>query len=289
MEETKELITETTEAKEIVTTEANEAAETKEAAEPAAPAITNREDREVVVSFDHVTKEYKLYKTDKARFRGLFSKKVPYKINRAVDDLSFELRKGDSIALLGHNGAGKSTILKMVTGVTFPTSGEVMTKGKISALLELKAGFDPESTGRENIYLKCSLMGMGDEEIKKREPKIIKFADLGEYIDQPIRSYSSGMKARLGFAICVNVEPDILIVDEALSVGDKRFRRKCIRKVKKIMADENVTLLFVTHSSQTAQEFCERGLVLEKGKKLFEGNLQDAIDFYEAQDELLQE
>lgn len=261
----------------------------QQAAEEQKPRRVNREDREVVVSFDHVTKEYKLYKTDKARFRGLFSKKVPYKVNRAVDDLSFELRKGDSIALLGHNGAGKSTILKMVTGVTFPTSGEVMTKGKISALLELKAGFDPESTGRENIYLKCSLMGMKDEEIKKREPKIVKFADLGDYIDQPIRSYSSGMKARLGFAICVNVEPDILIVDEALSVGDKRFRKKCIKKVKKIMADENVTLLFVTHSSQTAQAFCERGIVLEKGRKLFEGDLQDAIDFYEAQDELLQD
>ena len=301
MEETKELIKETTETTEITETTETKTAESAEsndsaAAKPSAekPAVTapvrqNREDREVVVSFDHVTKEYKLYKTDKARFRGLFSKKVPYKVNRAVDDLSFELRKGDSIALLGHNGAGKSTILKMVTGVTFPTSGEVMTKGKISALLELKAGFDPESTGRENIYLKCSLMGMKDDEIKAREPQIVKFADLGEYIDQPIRSYSSGMKARLGFAICVNVEPDILIVDEALSVGDKRFRRKCIKKVKKIMADENVTLMFVTHSSQTAQEFCERGLVLEKGKKLFEGNLQDAIDFYEAQDELLQE
>lgn len=245
------------------------------------------EDREVVVSFKHVTKEYKLYKTDKARFRGLFSKKVPFKVNRAVDDLSFELKRGDSIALLGHNGAGKSTILKMVTGVTFPTSGEVMTKGKISALLELKAGFDPESTGRENISLKCSLMGMKENEIKEREPAIIKFADLGDYIDQPVRSYSSGMKARLGFAICVNVDPDILIVDEALSVGDKRFRKKCIKKVKKIMADENVTLLFVTHSSATAQAFCEKGIVLEKGKKLFEGDLQEAIEFYEAQDELL--
>ena len=242
-------------------------------------------EKEVVISFKNVTKEYKLFKSDKARFRALFSNRVKYKVNRAVDDLSFEVRKGESLALLGHNGAGKSTILKMVTGVTFPTTGEIYTKGTISALLELSSGFDAESTGRENIHLKCSLLGMSEPEIKALEPAIIEFADIGEYIDQPLRAYSSGMKARLGFAISVNVNPDILIVDEALSVGDKKFRKKCTKKVKEIMADENVTLLFVTHSSETAKEFCQRGIVLEKGKKLFEGSLQEAIDFYEANDD----
>ncbi len=239
-------------------------------------------DREVVVKFTNVTKLYKLYKSDRARFKGLFNKKVPYKENKAVNNLSFEVRRGDSVALLGRNGAGKSTILKMVTGVAFPTEGEVYVKGKVSALLELGAGFDAESTGRENIRFKCSLMGMSDEEIDAVEESIVAFADLGDYIDQPLRSYSSGMKARLGFAISVNAQPDILIVDEALSVGDKNFQKKCKAKVSEIMADENVTLLFVTHSLVTARDFCSRGIVLAKGKKLFDGDIDAAIAYYDS-------
>lgn len=237
---------------------------------------------DIVVKFDHVTKLYKLYKSDKARFKGLFAKSVPYKENRAVNDLSFEVRSGESLALFGRNGAGKSTILKMITGVAFPTEGEITVNGKVSALLELTAGFDPESTGRENIYFRCSLMGMTDEEIKAVEDDIVEFADIGEYMDQPLRSYSSGMKARLGFAISVNAQPDILIVDEALSVGDKNFQKKCKDKVAEIMADENVTLLFVTHSPATAKDFCKRGMVLERGRKLFDGDIDEAISFYDA-------
>ena len=235
----------------------------------------------VVVKFDNITKIYKLYKSDKARFKGLFSKKVPYKENRAVNGMSFEVKKGESVALFGRNGAGKSTILKMITGVTFPTEGEVYVDGKVSALLELAAGFDPESTGRENIRFKCSLMGMNDKEIDAVEEDIIEFADIGDYIDQPLRSFSSGMKARLGFAISVNSRPDILIVDEALSVGDKAFREKCREKVEEIMSDENVTFLFVTHSLDTAREFCDRGIVLEKGRILFDGEIEEAIEFYD--------
>lgn len=239
-------------------------------------------DRKVVVKFTKVTKKYKLYKSERDRFRRLFSKSVEFKEKRAINNLSFTIRQGDSVAFLGRNGAGKSTLLKMVTGVTYPTSGEVYVDGKVSALLELGAGFDAQATGRENIYLRCSLMGMTNEEIQAVEPAIVEFADLDEYIDQPIRSYSSGMKARLGFAINVNAEPDILIVDEALSVGDKEFRKKCTKKVNEIMADEKVTLLFVTHSLSTAKDFCNKGIVLEKGKKLFEGDIDEAIKFYEA-------
>ena len=242
-------------------------------------------EKEIAIRFDHVTKEYKLYKNDKARFRGLFNKKVPYKKNKAVNNLSFTVEKGDSLSLIGRNGAGKSTILKIITGVTYPTSGKVEVNGKISALLELSAGFDKEFTGRENIYFKCELMGMKREEIKAIENDIIAFADLGEYIDQPLRSYSSGMKSRLGFAISVNVKPDILIVDEALSVGDRKFRKKCTKKVKEIMADDQVTLLFVTHSLEAAKSFCRRGIVLEHGKKLFDGDIEEAIAFYDAREE----
>lgn len=235
-----------------------------------------------VIKFSNVTKVYKLYKSDRARFKGLFSKKVKYKENRAVNNLSFEVRQGESVALFGRNGAGKSTILKMITGVCFPTEGKVDVDGKVSALLELAAGFDVESTGRENIAFKCSLMGLTESEIAEVEPDIVEFADVGDYIDQPLRSYSSGMKARLGFAISVNARPDILIVDEALSVGDKAFRKKCKDKVAEIMADENVTLLFVTHSLATAKDFCKRGIVLEKGRMLFDGSIDEAIEFYDA-------
>ncbi len=240
------------------------------------------EEKPVVIRFTHVTKEYKLFKSDKARLKSLFSKKKNYKIKRAVDDLSFEVRKGEGMALIGRNGAGKSTILKMITGVSFPTKGEIYVEGKISALLELSSGFDPEADGYENIKLKCSLMGMSDEQIKEVMPAIVEFADIGEYIEQPLRSYSSGMKARLGFAISVNSNPDILIVDEALSVGDKAFRKKCITKVKEIMSDSNVTLLFVTHALGTAKDFCHKGIVLEKGKKLYEGEIEEAIEFYDS-------
>ena len=170
----------------------------------------------------------------------------------------------------------------MITGVCFPTEGEIEVDGKVSALLELAAGFDVESTGRENISFKCSLMGLNEAEIAEVEPDIIEFADIGDYIDQPLRSYSSGMKARLGFAISVNARPDILIVDEALSVGDKAFRQKCKDKVSEIMADEDVTLLFVTHSLATAKDFCKRGIVLEKGKLLFDGDIEEAIEFYDS-------
>ena len=238
-------------------------------------------EKETVIKFDNVTKMYKLYKSDKARFKGLFNKRVPYKKNYAVNKLSFEVKKGEGLALLGRNGAGKSTILKMITGVAYPTEGEITVEGKVSALLELAAGFDLESTGKENIKLKCNLMGMSDEEIEAVKKDIIEFADIGEYIDQPLRSYSSGMKARLGFAISVNSNPDILIVDEALSVGDKQFRKKCTDRVQQLMSDSNVTLLFVTHSLSTAKDFCQKGIVLEKGKKLFEGDIDDAIEYYD--------
>ena len=234
-----------------------------------------------VIVFDHVTKIYKLYKNDKFRFLSMFTKKIKYKENRAINDVSFVVKKGESVALFGKNGAGKSTILKMITGVTFPTSGEITVNGRVSALLELTAGFDGEFTGRENIYLKCNLMGINDEEIKILEDEIIDFAELGEYIDQPVRTYSSGMKARLGFAINANVEPEILIVDEALSVGDKAFRKKCQNKVKEVMRDKEVTFLFVTHSVGTAKAFCDRGIVLEKGKIVFDGEIDKAIELYE--------
>ena len=239
---------------------------------------------EVVIRFDHVTKTYNLYKSDRGRFLGIFNykKKGQYlgSVN-ASDDLSFEIKKGEAVAFLGHNGAGKSTALKMVTGVTHPTSGTVEVKGRVSALLELTAGFDMQLTGRENIALRGQIMGLNKHEIAELEPGIIEFADLGLYIDQPMKSYSSGMRARLGFAFAVAINPEILVVDEALSVGDRAFQKKCIERIREIMMDENVTVLFVTHASATAKQFCSRGIVLDKGTKVVDGSIEEATKYFE--------
>lgn len=237
--------------------------------------------RNVAVEFDRVSKRYKLYKSDRHRFLSIFSRRVPHKIVYANEDLSFTIQKGESVAILGRNGAGKSTMLKMVTGVTFPTSGTVTVNGRVSALLELTAGFDNKLTGRENIRLRGQIWGLNDEELAELEATAIDFADIGDYIDQPVRTYSSGMKARLGFAISANINPDILVIDEALSVGDVAFRKKCDALIKEIMKREEVTVLLVTHSSSSARAISDRGLVLEKGRLVFDGPIDHAIEFYE--------
>lgn len=235
---------------------------------------------ENVVEFKKVSKIYKLYKNDKRRLLSIFIKGIPYKEKKAVNNVSFNVKKGESVAIFGKNGAGKSTILKMITGVTFPTNGEINVKGRVSALLELTSGFDPEFTGRENIYLKGRILGLREEEIKKLEPTIVEFAELEEYIDQPVRTYSSGMKARLGFSVNVNIEPEILIVDEALSVGDEEFKKKCMKKINEIIEKDNVTLLFVTHATGVAKEFCKRGIVMQNGKIICDTDINEAVEVY---------
>lgn len=235
---------------------------------------------DVVISFKNVSKVYKLYSSTRARLLGVFIKKTPHKKKKAVDDVSFEIRRGESVALFGKNGAGKSTILKLITEVAFPTTGEIKVNGRVSALLELTSGFDMEFTGRENIFLKGHILGLKDDEIRALENQIIDFSELQDYIDQPVRTYSSGMKARLGFAINVNISPEILIVDEALSVGDAAFKNKCIEKISGIIEKDNVTLLFVTHQAAVAEEFCKRGIVMKAGKIVFDGDVHEASEFY---------
>lgn len=237
-------------------------------------------EREIAIEFKAVSKIYKLYASSRKRLLSVFFKGIPYREKKATNDVSFKIYKGESVALLGRNGAGKSTIMKMITGVAYPTEGEVIVNGRVSALLELTSGFDPELTGMENIYLKGQIMGLKNSEIKEVEQNIIEFADLGDYINQPVKTYSSGMKARLGFAVNVNIEPEILIIDEALSVGDAVFRRKCLEKVNSIMASENVTLLFVTHSMATAKKFCKRGIVLKNGTLIHDSDIDEAVEVY---------
>lgn len=236
---------------------------------------------EIAIRFRKVSKKYKLYRSDRHRFLGIFSNKIDYKEVYANRDLTFTIGRGESVAIMGKNGAGKSTMLKMITGVVFPSSGEVIVNGRVSALLELTAGFDPEFTGRENVNLRGQIWGMDKSEILELEQKVVDFADIGDYIDQPMRTYSSGMKARVGFAISAHMNPEILVIDEALSVGDKAFRQKCDRKIKEIMEKEGVTVLFVTHSAAAAEAICERGVVLQKGMLVFDGTIDDAIEFYE--------
>ncbi len=236
--------------------------------------------RDTVIELKNVTKKYKLYSSTRKRLLGVFFKSIKYKEKLAVNDVSFEIKRGESVALFGKNGAGKSTVLKMITGVAFPTDGEIIVNGRVSALLELKSGFDGELTGRENIYLKGHILGLTDDEIKTLEPTIIEFSELEDYIDQPVRTYSSGMKSRLGFAINVNIKPEILIVDEALSVGDTAFKTKCREKVNEIIEKDYVTLLFVTHQPAIAAEFCNRGIVMKNGKMVFDGDVNEAAEKY---------
>ena len=236
---------------------------------------------DAIITFDHVSKEYILYKSDQERFRALFVKPRHPKINKALNDVSFSICRGESVGIIGDNGAGKSTILKMITGVAFPTEGEVTVKGKVAALLELTAGFSTEMTGRENIYLKGYILGLRDAYIQQIEERIIDFAQLGDYIDQPVRTYSSGMKMRLGFAININIDPDILVVDEALSVGDASFKRKCKDKINEIITS-GTTVLYVSHNPESVKEICDRALYLRKGKLIYDGGVQEAYDAYTA-------
>lgn len=246
--------------------------------------VVRDEDREnpIAVRFDHVRKTYKLYKSDKHRLLASLTNRVGYDTVNASDDLTFTCGRGEALAFLGDNGAGKSTALKMVTGVCFPTAGTIEVHGRVSALLELSAGFDMRLSGMENIRLRCQLWGLSDAEAAELIPSIVDFSELGKYIDQPMRTYSSGMRARLGFAFASSIRPDILVVDETLSVGDRKFSAKCKRRVSQIMENENVTVLFVTHSASQAKAFCTRGIVLDHGRTVFEGPIDDAVAFYES-------
>ncbi len=221
-------------------------------------------DNAIVVK--NLTKVYPLYDNPKDRLKEALHpfRKSYHHDFYALKDVSFEIKKGETVGIIGKNGAGKSTLLKIITGVLTPTSGEVQVSGKIASLLELGAGFNPEMTGMENIYLNGTIMGFTKEEMDEKVDAILAFADIGEFIDQPVKMYSSGMFARLAFSVAINVEPDILIVDEALSVGDVRFQNKCIRKMEEI-GDAGATILFVSHDTQAVNKFCHKVIWLDKG------------------------
>lgn len=220
-----------------------------------------------VICVRGLTKTYRLYRSKADRVAEVFLPfgKPRHHEHHALRDISFEVQKGESVGIIGRNGSGKSTLLKVLTGVLAPTSGNVQVQGKIASLLELGAGFNPELTGRENIYFNGTLMGCSRAEIEKRLDEIIAFADIGEFIDQPVKVYSSGMFVRLAFAVSVHVDPDVLIVDEALAVGDVRFQKKCIDFMRRFK-DSGKTILFVSHDIFTVKSFCNRLVLIHDGQ-----------------------
>lgn len=228
-----------------------------------------------VVRFESVSKVYSRRETGTVKNLLLNSKRGTGRSLslKAVDDVSFDISAGESVALLGHNGSGKSTILKMLAGVLRPSSGLVRARGRIAPLLELGSGFHPDLSGRENIFLNGAVLGIPAKELARRFDEIVEFSEMSEYLDMPIRFYSSGMVVRLGFAIAVNVSPEILLVDEVLAVGDARFQQKCLSRMEDIKSS-GVTVVMVTHSRALAESFCERAIVLDHGRKTYD----DAID-----------
>ena len=235
----------------------------------------------IAISVKNLTILYKLYDKPIDRLKETLSitKKKYHREHYALRDISFDVKKGESVGIIGTNGSGKSTILKIITGVLNQTSGELKVKGKISALLELGAGFNLEYTGMENIYLNGTMMGYTKEEIKKKLDNIINFADIGEFINQPVKTYSSGMFVRLAFAVAINIDPEILIVDEALSVGDVFFQAKCYKKFQEFR-DMGKTIIFVSHDLKSVSKYCDKVILLNKGIFIEEGNPKKVIDTY---------
>lgn len=236
---------------------------------------------EIAIKVDNVTKIYKLYNNPMDRLKeslGL-SKKQAYKEHFALHEVNFEVKKGETVGIIGTNGSGKSTILKIITGVLNPTHGNLEINGRISALLELGAGFNMEYTGVENVYLNGAMIGFSKEEIDAKLDAILDFADIGDFVYQPVKTYSSGMFVRLAFAVAINIEPEILIVDEALSVGDVFFQNKCYRKFEEFK-EQGKTILFVSHDLGSISKYCDRVILLNKGHKLGEGAPGPIIDLY---------
>ena len=240
---------------------------------------------DVALRVNDVSICFNLSKEKVDNFKELFIKKLKGEKLRfnefwALKDVSFELKKGERLGILGLNGAGKSTLLKVIAGVYKPTKGSVQRYGHMAPMIELGAGFDPNYTGRENIFLYGSVLGFSKEFLMSKYDEILEFSELGEFIDVPIKNYSSGMKARLGFSIATVVEPEILILDEVLSVGDAKFRKKCEKKMKK-MFDHGVTVLFVSHSLAQVKRLCNKAIILEHGQLIAKGDIDDVVEIYD--------
>ena len=230
------------------------------------------------VRVDDVSKRFRLYKEKytSLKERVIHFGRIPYEEFWALNDIALDIAQGETVGLLGHNGSGKSTLLKCIAGILQPTHGTIEVTGRLAALLELGAGFHPELTGRENVFLNASILGMPKKEIEKRFDEIVAFAELERFIDNQVKHYSSGMYVRLGFAVAVNMEPDVLLVDEVLAVGDESFQRKCLDRVKRFQR-EGRTIVFVTHAADLVRQICDRAAVLDHGNLVAVGAPGEAV------------
>jgi lipopolysaccharide transport system ATP-binding protein len=233
------------------------------------------------VAFDRVSKSYSIYATPGDRLKELatFQRKSFHRDFWALKDLSFEIKRGETFCIVGQNGSGKSTLLQMVAGILRPSSGSVQVNGRVAALLELGAGFNPEFTGRDNVYLNGSILGLSTKQIDRRYKEIEDFAEIGDFIHQPVKTYSSGMVVRLAFAVAINVDPEVLLVDEALAVGDLYFRHRCMRKVHELRA-RGVTILFVSHAAADVKAIGDRAMWLEHGRMVDIGDTDSVVEKY---------
>ncbi|OYZ29183.1 MAG: ABC transporter ATP-binding protein [Hydrogenophilales bacterium 17-64-65] len=244
----------------------------------------------MAISVSNLSKCYQIYDTPRDRLKQFVAPRLqslagqsPRQYFRefwALKDVSFEVRKGETVGIIGRNGSGKSTLLQIICGTLHPTSGSIQTNGRIAALLELGSGFNPEFTGRENVYMNAAVLGLSTEEIDARFDDIAAFAEIGDFIEQPVKTYSSGMVVRLAFAVAINVDPEILIVDEALSVGDELFQRKCFSRIEAIKQN-GATILFVSHSGSTVVELCGHAVLLDSGEKLAMGAPKSIVGKYQ--------
>lgn len=233
------------------------------------------------IKVDNVTKRFKLYydKPSTLKERLVFWNHKKSDERTVLKNINLKIEKGETVALIGVNGSGKSTLLKLMTKIIYPTEGKIKINGKLTSLLELGAGFHPDFTGRENIYFNASIFGLTKEEIKRRVDDIIEFSELGEFIDSPVRTYSSGMYMRLAFSVAINVDAEILLIDEILAVGDQHFQDKCFAKLRELR-DSDKTIVIVSHSLGPIKELCKRAVWLYDGKVRMDGNAKDVIDEY---------
>jgi ABC-type polysaccharide/polyol phosphate transport system ATPase subunit len=236
--------------------------------------------RDLAVAVEGLTKVYRSYASPWDRLRELLTRRPRHREFRALDGVGFTLPRGEGLAIVGENGAGKSTLLKILAGITAPTSGTLEVRGKVASILELGSGFHPEFTGRQNIVLNAAMLGLSEEEMRSKMPDIISFSELGEFIDQPVKAYSTGMAMRLGFSIATQVEPDVLIIDEALSVGDGYFQKKCMDRLLTFISSGG-TLLFCSHALYYVSAFCQRALWLRQGRPEALGPVEDVVREYE--------
>ncbi len=240
---------------------------------------TDNEENRIIV--EHVYKTFNIYmdKANSLKEKMLFWKRNRKEKREVLKDINLTIKNGEAVALIGVNGSGKSTLLKLMTKIIYPNKGKITTNGKLTSLLELGAGFHPDFSGRENIYFNASIFGLTRKEIDERLEKIIEFSELGSYIDNPVRTYSSGMYMRLAFAVAINVDAEILLIDEVLAVGDQHFQDKCIAKMKELK-EEGKTMVFVTHSMNTVNQFCSRAVWLDNGVIKMDGTPEEVTKEY---------